>query len=87
MAKVIFKLDKQKDINNWHKACNSTFMGVDWKLKIEPLVRKSIVGVNKKQATHFLEKYLTVKYKKDKNFIKLLTLASYLIKNKYKNLK
>lgn len=69
MTSVIFKIDKGKDIDNWYDACNSKFMGVDWKQRINSEIRKKIVGKTKKEAVKFLKVYLEENYYQNKNFL------------------
>jgi len=69
MAKVYFKLDLEKDISNWWGSCNSQFMGVDWKLRISPKLRKKIIGKDRKSAAKFLKPFLKKLYRKDIKFI------------------
>ncbi|MBU0977537.1 MAG: hypothetical protein KKD18_03910, partial [Nanoarchaeota archaeon] len=70
MAKVYFRFNLQKDIENWWDACNSSFMGVDWKLKIPKYVRSKIVGKDKGVAETFLKKYLKQRYNPNSKFVK-----------------
>jgi hypothetical protein len=69
MVRVYFKLDMNKDMKNWYEACNSSFMGVDWKSRISPDLRNKIAGVKKEKAMKFLRAYLNEKYKDDGKLI------------------
>lgn len=68
-SKVGFKFDIDKDIENWRGACNSSFMGVDWKLKAPKNTLKHIVAKPKKEARQFLKKYLEKRYKKNSKYV------------------
>jgi len=63
---IIFKFDKEKDIQNWWGACNSEFMGIDWKQRIPKEVYEKIHKKDYSHAKIFLSKYLKTLYKKDK---------------------
>jgi hypothetical protein len=68
--KIIFKFDKEKDIQNWWGACNSNFMGIDWKKRVDKKIWKNITGKTYIEAKKFLEVYLGKLYKKDKKLSK-----------------
>lgn len=63
---IIFKVDKEKDMQNWWEACNSIFIGIDWKERIPKEVYKEIYGKSYSEAGKFLNKYLEEIYKKDR---------------------
>lgn len=70
ITEVLFKLNLSKDIDNWWGACNSTFMGVDWKTKAQKNTLKHIVNKPKKESKIFLESYLKKRYSPNNKYIK-----------------
>ena len=63
---IIFKRDIEKDMENWWEACNTSFMGIDWKKRVDKKVWDKIVGKPYNKSKIFLKKYLEDLYKKDK---------------------
>ncbi len=65
MVSVDFRFNLKGDMENWWGACNSSFMGTDWKMRIRPGLRKKIVGVRRSEAEKFLKPYLERRYRRE----------------------
>jgi hypothetical protein len=76
MVSVDFRFNLKGDIDNWWDACNSSFMGNDWKMWIRPDLREKIVGVRKDKAERFLRPYLEGVYKREgKHVLKMIGVS------------
>jgi len=73
---IKFKLDVEKDAWNWWDACNNISHGMDWKQRIEPEIRRKIVGKSQKATYVFLIPYLENLYRK-----KNKRISSFINKN------
>lgn len=58
MSNLFVKFHIIKDAWNWWDACNKVSHGVDWKMFVDPVLRKKIVGKKQKEAYSFLIPYL-----------------------------
>jgi hypothetical protein len=62
---IIFRMDKEKDMQNWWEACNTEFMGVDWKQRVDKEIWKNIHGKSYNESKIFLNLYFKELYKND----------------------
>ena len=69
MVKVIFKLNKRKDMWNWWHACKWSGWGIDWTDYMPKQVVRKIKGRTQKEAYRFLGPYLKRLYKKKRKEI------------------
>lgn len=71
--KLVFRVNKEKDMWNWWNGCNSTFMGRDWKTKVSEDVWKHLYKKRWKEARVFLKDFLDKKYKNNEQLDKFKT--------------
>jgi hypothetical protein len=62
MSRVIFQIDKEKDIDNWYTSLNSKSFGVDFGQRTPSEVRENITGKSEEDAKKFLDRYLEENY-------------------------
>lgn len=62
---IIFKVDIEKDMQNWWEACNSEFLKIDWKKRTDKKIWKNIHNKSYNNSKKFLKEYLTKLHKEN----------------------